>query len=367
MNGTIYILTNSKNVLDSIKESLEPISFIKVIGEGTLGQCLDLIDKSLPDIILLGEDLNLDEITQIRGEFNKNKKLENIPIVYSINTPDASKVDLLFKNNLVDDYFSLNNNLSEKEFRIAKLLELRKLREKIENFRIENLYYQSELANFERRRFYLDKNKEKDNKESLINIMHKIRTYLTGIKEGIELLLGNKVDGEDRENVINLIKRNITEFEEFINTEDLTLKEEKKTNEPKVTQFKSIFDEVSKRAILEARKKSISIFLVPLKQDFSVISDANDLEFGLENIIQGIISSTKSGSVIKGEVKPQNEGNLLEVSFTISSDSINRNGFEKFIEHQSESIDFLLSQKNKLEILKLEQNIIIRFYLLRLS
>jgi len=367
MNGTIYILTNSKNVLDSIKESLEPIPFIKIIGGGTLGESLNFLDRLSSDILLLGEDLNLDEITQIRDVLNKNKKLDDISVVYSMTISDASKIDLLFKNNLVDDYFSLNNNLSEKEFRIAKILELRKLREEVENLRIENLYYQSELANFERRRFYLDKKKYEKNRESLINIMHKIRTYLTGIKEGIELLLGNKVDGEDRENVINLIKRNMVEFEEFINAEDLTLKEEKKINEPKVTQFKSIFDEVSKRAILEARKKSISIFLVPLKQDFSVISDANDLEFGLENIIQGIISSTKSGSVIKGEVKPQNVGNLLEVSFTISSDSINRNGFEKFIEHQSESINFLLSQKSKLEILELEQNIIIRFYLLRLS
>ena len=367
MSGTIYILTNSKNVLDSIKESLEPIPFVKVIGEGTLGQGLDLIDKSPPDIILLGEDLNVDEITQIRGEFNKNKKLENIPVVYSLNTSDASKVDLLFKNNLVDDYFPLNYNLSERELRIAKLLELKKLKEEIGNLRIENLYYQSELANFERRRFYFDKKKNEENKESLINVMHKIRTFLTGIKGGVELLLDNEVKGEDREKIIALIKRNITEFEEFINAEDLTLKEEKKNNEPKVTQFKSIFDDISKRAQIEARKKSISLFLTPLKQDFSVLSDANDLEFGLESIMQGIIHSTKSGSIIKGDVKPQNAGNLLEVSFQISNDSINRSVFEDYIEHHPEAIDFLLAQKNKLKILEFEQNIIIRFQLLRLS
>ncbi|MDD5689653.1 MAG: hypothetical protein PHQ76_05195, partial [Caldisericia bacterium] len=178
MNGTIYILTNSKNVLDSIKESLEPIPFIKIIGGGTLGESLNFLDRLSSDILLLGEDLNLDEITQIRDVLNKNKKLDDISVIYSMTISDASKIDLLFKNNLVDDYFSLNNNLSEKEFRIAKLLELRKLRGEIENLRIENLYYQSELANFERRRFYLDKKKYEKNRESLINIMHKIRTYL---------------------------------------------------------------------------------------------------------------------------------------------------------------------------------------------
>ncbi|MBP8708113.1 MAG: hypothetical protein KBH94_05285, partial [Caldisericia bacterium] len=128
MNGTIYILTNSKNVLDSIKESLEPIPFIKIIGEGTLGESLDFLDRLSPDILLLGEDLNFDEITQIRDVLNKNKKLDDISVVYSMTISDASKIDLLFKNNLVDDYFSLNYNLSEKEFRIAKLLELKKLR-----------------------------------------------------------------------------------------------------------------------------------------------------------------------------------------------------------------------------------------------
>jgi signal transduction histidine kinase len=367
MNGTIYVLTNSKNVLDSIKESLEPISFIKVIGEVSLGKGLDFIDKSPPDIILLGEDFNLDEVAQIREELNKNRKINNIPVVYSINTPDASKVDLLFKNNLVDDYFPLNYNLSERELRITKLLEFKKLKEEIESLRIENLYYQSELANFERRRFYFDKKKNEENKESLINVMHKIRTFLTGIKEGIELLLGNELKGEDRENIINLIKRNIAEFEEFVNAEDLTLKEEKKNNEPKVTQFKSIFDEVSKRAQLEARKKSISLFVTPLKQDFSVLMNADDLEFGLETIINGIIHSTKSGSIIKGEVKPQQAGNLLEISFQISNDSINKSEFEQYIEHHPEITNFLFSQKNKMEILELEQNIIIRFQLLRLS
>jgi len=97
MNGTIYILTNSKNVLDSIKESLEPIPFIKIIGGGTLGESLNFLDRLSPDILLLGEDLNLDEITQIRDVLNKNKKLDDISVVYSMTISDASKIDLLFK------------------------------------------------------------------------------------------------------------------------------------------------------------------------------------------------------------------------------------------------------------------------------
>lgn len=367
MKESIYIFTNSKSILDCVKESLEPIPSLRVQGLNTLDKDIDFMNEIPPDIVLLGEDLGLDEITRIKREIDKNKKLENIPVVYSANDPDSSKIDLLFKKGLVDDCLLLRYSLAEKEFKIAKLLELKKLREEAEKLRIESLYLQSELAAYERRKFYFEKKKNQVNKETLVNMMYKIRTFLTGIKGGLEVLFKNDIQGKDRENIIALVKRNIEELEKFVNSEDLTVKEEKKHRELKVAEFKSIFNEILKRAQFEARKRSISLFLELPERDFSVLSDAVELEFGLESILKGIINSARNGSIIKGEVKPQTTGNFLEFSFSMRKDSISRSALEKYVDYHPEILEFLLSQKTKLEIFESEENLNIRFYLLRLS
>jgi len=364
---SIYILTSSNNVLDDIKESLEPLSYLRVEGISSLDMGLDIINEVPPDILLLGEDLGLDEIARISKEIRKNKKLENIPLVYTANDPDSSKIEILLKKSLADDCFLLRYNIAEKKFRIDRLLELKRLREGIERYKIENLYFQSEIAAHERRRYYLDKKRNKESKEALVNMMHKIRTFLTGIKGGMEILLKNELQDEDRENIKTLISRNFSELEEFINSMDLVKMEEKRSLQPRIAQFKNIFDEVFKRAQFEARKKSISLFLEPLKKNYSVLSDAEALEFGFESILRGLIYSTKSGSIIKGEVRPQNVGNLLEVSIWLSEDSINREEFEKYIEYHPEALEFLSLQKNKIEIFEEQQNTILRFYLPQLS
>ncbi len=365
--NSIYILSNSEDIISSIKESLSPLSELRIEGITSLKLGLDIINSMAPDILILGGDLSFDEIERVSREIRGNKRVENIPIVFSMNNPDASKIDLLFKGKLVDDCLILRSTIPEKRFRIEKLIELKKLREELEKYKSEALYLQSEIATYERKRYYLDRKSNKENKEALINLMHKIRTYLTGIKGGVEILLNNKLSEKENEDIVALIRRNISELEEFINSEDLTTREEKKSLQPTVIQFKGIFDDVAKRAQLEARKNSISLFLKPLDKDYSVLANAEDLEFGLESILKGLIYSAKTGSIIRGEVKPQNAGNLLEISLKIKKDSLVREKFEEYIELHNEALKFLPQQNNKLEISEDFNNLTIRLYLLRLS
>lgn len=365
--NNIYVLSNSENIISDIKESLLPIGNIRVEGNNSLEIGLDIINNIIPDILILGEDLNFDDIRRVSRAIKTNKRIDNIPLVFCMNKPDASKIDSLFKEKLVDDCLILSSTVSEKRFEIERLIELKRLREELNKNNSELLYLQSEIATYERKRHYLDKKVKEENSEVVANMMHKIRTYLTSIKGGVEILLNNNLEEKDKENMKNIIRKNISNFEEFMNSEDLTRKEEKKSTQPTIAQLKIIYDNVLKRAQFNARNNSVFIFLKPLEKDYSVLANIDDLEFGFESILNGLIYSAKTGSVIKSEVEPQNMRNLLAISFKLKKSSFVRERFESYIQSHYEALKFLPQQNNKLEISEDTDNLTIRFYLLRLS
>jgi len=355
-------------MLNIVKENLDSIPNISIEGIVKTSFDADLLRNINPDLFVISDDLSLDDILSIAGIIRKDRIIEHLPILFVSLVTDSSKLEWLFEHRLIDEYLMLNISLQEKIVKINLLIRLKTLSEKINNVQIENEYLKSEMSNIGRKKLYLDKKKNIEDKTYLIDLMHYIRTYLTGIKEGFKILTGEDISLKTRKTVIDLVRGNITKFEELVNDKDLTVNEEKKQKIiGGVIQIKKIFEDLSKRTQFEGRKKSISVFFELPDRDYSVLSKSDDLEFAVETLVNCFINTTKIGSVVKVAVIPQTSSSLIEISVRSGKDSIQLDEFRKNIEMYPEIIQSLSSSSERLSFFEDADFSGVKFYIPRLS
>jgi len=329
----------------------------------------ELIREKNPYFVILSEDLPRESITTIVEKIKTDRFMDFMAVILISHDFDPVQWQGLIEKRWLDGWIDISEPEISKKFRMNRLYDLVKAQRDLAKMRINNEFLQSEISYYDRKRIYKEGLEQKERTKDLINFMHFVRTYLTGIKGGIDLIFKEQIGEEEKKLATTLVLRNIHKIEEYINEQDFTVKEEKKSKvvQPIILKLRPLLLNIEKQLIYEGRKNSISIFSEFPENDHSILAKTPDMEIIVDSLYKGFLSLVKAGSVVRIGAKLLSSASMIEFYFKVNKDSIDRESMISEINNQKDAVQFLNDKESKFELFE-ESNLLgMRFYLPRLA
>jgi hypothetical protein len=366
---TGYILTKSSVMLKEIMESLKLTSCFAFEGSSYMDVSYDFIREKNPYLVVLSEELSREDIEGLAEKIKTDRVSEFIAVVLHTRSFNATKWRILLEKNRIDAWIDANESELINSYKLQKIFDQVKLHRSTMQLRINNDYLQSEISYYDRKRMYKEGLEQKERTKELINFMHFVRTYLTGIKGGMDLVLKENIGVEEKKLATSLVLRNIHKIEDYINQQDFTVKEEKKakTIQPIILKLRPFILNLEKQLTYEGRKKSLTIFTDFPQSDHSVLAKTPDTEILIDSLLTSCLNAVKSGSIIKLGVKLLSSASIIEFSLKANKEAVDIEQLKTEISGQYDALQILNDKDSKLELFDDTTYFGVRFYLPRLS
>jgi hypothetical protein len=366
---TGYILTKSSVMLKEITDSLRTFPLLNFEGSSYIDVSYDFIREKNPYLVVLSEELSREDIESIAEKIKTDRVSDYIAVVLFSKNFNPSKWKVILEKNRIDGWIDDNDSEMVTSFTLHQICALVKIYRDFNKLRINNDYLQSEISYYDRKRMYKEGLEQKERTKDLINFMHFVRTYLTGIKGGVDLVLKENIGGEERNIATALVLRNIHKIEDYINQQDFTVKEEKKskTVQPIILKLRPFILNLEKQLVYEGRKKSLTIFSDFPQSDHSVLAKTPDTEILIDSLLTSCLKAIKPGSMVRLGVKLLNSANMVEFSLKANKEAIDLDQLKAEISGQYDAMQILNDKDSKLELFDDTSNFGVRFYLPRLS
>jgi hypothetical protein len=366
---TGYILAKTNHMVKEISDSLAFFPLIYFDGSAYMEITIDVLREKNPYMVVLSEELSEQEIEAITESIRSDKTSDYIAIILYVHTFTAAKWNHLLEKNRIDAWYDDSSPDSVKSFTLYRVYDQVKMCRELTKFQINNDYLQSEISFYDRKRMYKEGLEQKERIKDLINFMHFVRTYLTGIKGGVDLVLNEHIGSEEKKIATSLVLRNIHKIEEYINQQDFTVKEEKrsKTIQPIILKLRSLILNLDKQLVFKGREKNISVFSDFPQSDHSVLAKTPDLEILISSLLVSCLQAIKPGSTVKFIIKLLSSANMVEFSIRSSKESVDMDLLKTVITAQGDVLQILNDKDSKLELFDDAGHFGIRFYLPRLS
>ncbi len=251
----IIIVANSDGIVKAVEESFKIITRVHFESITHLEQAHQMIREKKPSLVFLCEDLMVDQMNSLHQSIKNDSLIPYLPLVYICKKWDPKNSDWILKGKLIDDWIALDQSISERLFRLNHQILFSSLRKELQQMKIDFDYVSAELVYFVRSNQKEKQKKDKERLVEMIDIMHYLRTFLTGIKGGASLLNHPDTTTDQRENALALIMKNIKKMDDYINENDLTVKNEYRKKPPiKIVKINHILEAGSPKIQLTAEK-----------------------------------------------------------------------------------------------------------------
>jgi hypothetical protein len=366
---TGYILTKTSHMLKEITDSLKSFLLIEFEGSSYMEVSYEFIREKNPYILILSEELSMEEIEEMTEKIKTDRVADFIGIVLFVRNFNPSLWTDLLENRRIDAWIERTSSEKVNNFLLYQICDLVKIHRELTKYQINNDYLQSEISYYDRKRLYKEGLEHKERTKELIDFMHFVRTYLTGIKGGMDLILRENMGEEERKIATSLVLRNIHKIEDYINQEDFTVKEEKKSKivQPIILKLRPLILNLEKQLIYEGRKQSISIFSDFPQSDHSILAKTPDLEILIDSLLKSCLNAVKPGSIVKLGARLLTSSNMIEFSLKSTKEAVDIERLKKEISSQYDALQILNDKDSKLELFDDTSYFGVRFYIPRLS
>ncbi|MCK5847962.1 MAG: HAMP domain-containing histidine kinase, partial [Caldisericia bacterium] len=153
----------------------------------------------------------------------------------------------------------------------------------------------------------------------LTEIMHTIRTLLTGIEGRALLLANNNLPQQEREKSSEILIKNMNRLKDFLDQEDSIL-DERKVYQSKIqiSTISKIITRIQKKISFEAEQKDIILETNINSPKQSIVGRGEDFIYVIESIMSDYIRIIQPKSTLYLFVKPMESAPLVE--FVLETD-----------------------------------------------
>jgi nitrogen-specific signal transduction histidine kinase len=225
----------------------------------------------------------------------------------------------LLNGKYIDFWMELSSSFAEKKFVIERALEKQNSKTLFYKCNMQNEYLQSVLSNYERKNRYQQRVNEDNKIMKLTEIMHTIRTLLTGI-EGRALLLANDgLSQEEKAKSAKILISNMNSLKDFLDQEDAFL-DERKVYQSKIqiSTISKIITRIQKKISFEAEQKGVVLETKINNPKQSIVGRGEDFIYVIESIISDYIRIIQPNSILYLFVRPMESAPLVE--FVLETD-----------------------------------------------
>lgn len=365
---TIFIVANSDTIAKDIIESFKIIADVYFEISTQPSFAFDQIRDKKPQLIFLGDDLSMEDMSELQKQVRNDSLIKHIPLVFVCRDWDAHKMDWMLKGKLIDDWLSLNKTISERMFKLDQHLSISRQRQEMHKLRMDYDYVSAELVYFVRSEENEKRKLDKDQLLILIDIMHYLRTYLTGIKGGASILASTESKQDQKMEALQLILNNAKKMEDYLNQQDLTVSNEnKKKPSIKILKLKQIFEAIVPKISLSAQKKNIHLKFEKPEQNSSVLLHHAGIMPAIRSALESFINSSMPGSSVEIGLEPLFSANLVRVYAKNLSNRVDRLLFQHLLDEGYEWLNALNDAESKFELFSDSLFTGIQFYLPRLD
>lgn len=366
---TGYILTKTTQRLNEILKNLSDLIPLSLDGSAYLEINFETIREKNPTILVLSDELDREDIFQLTESIKSDRSIDSIGIVLWVNRFDNLDWYHLLEKNLIEGWIAENEPKIVQLFFLRHILDYVKIQRDLAKVQINNDFLQSEISFYERKRIYREGLEQKERSRDLVNFMHFVRTYLTGIKGGFDLVLKERIGTEEKKVAMDLVLRNIHNIEDYINQQDFTIKEEKraKTIQPIIIKLRPLLINLEKQIVYEARKRNITVYNDFPQNDHSILAKNADTEILIDSLLTCSLKAIKENSIVKFGARLLNSAHMVEIYLKTNKDTIDAEILKDELSKQVEAMQILNDKESKLELFEETNHFGLRFYLPRLS
>ncbi|MDD4663344.1 MAG: hypothetical protein PHD83_01605 [Caldisericia bacterium] len=364
-----YLFTSEDTVASYLVGSVHFFSDIEMITYQDWKKGLTDLRQKSASIIFFSEDFPKEQFNQFIHELRHDPMLEYISVFLLMESWTQEKIKKWLHKSMLDGWIELQADTAIKQIQLKNGIQKTYSQKRLQKLLLDNQFVQSELYFFERKRKYLDQKANHKRKKEAAELMHIVRTYLTVVKDGIQIVLNEEVSDEQKETAVNLIFRNIRKIEEYVNDHENQIQEEQKeiTQQFKIIPIQSLIATLEKSLLYEAREKNISLIIEPKESIHSIILKSEDLELMLIELFQAILSLVKPGSVVYLTAHPLLSANTIEMKWITDIANMEPSTFSKTLEDHFQTIEWLDDKESKFEKILNADQIGFRFTLVRLT
>ncbi len=364
----IAIISNSDFVVKDIMESFKIIADIHFDHTLRLEIALDFIREKQPELVFFAEDLSMEEMVDIQKKIRKDSLVQHIPIIFLCQAWNPQKMDWMIRGKLVDDWIPLNFTISERLFRLNKHLEHSAFQKELHRLKMEYDYVSAELVYFIRSEQKEQRKVDKAQLVEIIDIMHYVRTFLTGIKGGASIFFGPESSDEQKKEAMKIIQKNIEKMDDYINKNDLTVKNEFRKKPPiKIIPLEQLIEAISPKIYLAAQKKKVTVIFEKSDQSYSVLLRNPEIMPATRTALVNFVNASSPGSSIEIGLEPLFSANLLRVYAKNISNRVDRTLLHHLLDEGYEWVDILNDAESKFELFSDSLYTGIQFYIPRLD
>jgi signal transduction histidine kinase len=365
---TIFIVANSETIVNDVVDSFKIIADVYFESSTQPSYAFDQIRDKKPQLLFLGDDLSMEDMSELQKQVKNDSLIKHIPLIFVCRDWDAHKMDWMLKGKLIDDWLSLNKTISERLFKLEQHLTISHLRQEMHKLRMDYDYVSSELVYFVRNEEKEKRKLDKDQLLVLIDIMHYLRTYLTGIKGGASILASSESNEEQKMEALQLIQKNAKKMDDYLNEQDLTVSNEnKKKPLIKIIKLKQILEAIVPKISLSAQKKNIHLKFEKSDQNSSVLLHHAGIMPAIRSALESFVNASFPGSSVEIGLEPLFSANLVRVYAKNLSNRVDRVLFQHLLDEGYEWLNALNDAESKFELYSDSLFTGIQFYLPRLD
>jgi hypothetical protein len=283
----------------------------------------------------------------------------------------SEKINKWLYKPILDGWIDLHADQAIQQLQLKNGIQRTYSMKKLQKLTLDSQYIQNELALYDRKRKYYEQKTIREKREEAIELMHMVRTHLTVVKDGVQILLNEGINKEQKATAITLIRRNIQKIEEYVNEQELQIQKLQNQNEIskqfKIMPIQNLMKKLEKKLQYEASQRNISLIMEPRESKHSILLKSEDLEFMLMDLFQAALMLVKPGSLVYLTAYPLLSANTIELKWVTELASMEQTALFQLLEEHMQTVHWLDDKESKFEKILNADQIGFRFTLLRLT
>lgn len=364
-----YLFTSERVIAEKIISMIQAFSDIQINSFQDVKTGLISLREKPVSVIFVSEEFPRELFNQLILAIRQDPLLEYISLYLLVEIWNQEKVKKWFAKPLIDGWIELQAEVPIKQFQLKSALQKTYSLKRLQKITMDNQFIQNELSYYERKRKYEEQKANRERTEEVNKLMHMVRTHLTVIKDGLQILVSENVSHDQKDTAVNLVSRNIWKIESYIQEHDRPLQEaQTNTTSPfKIIPIQTFINSLESKLMYEARKRNISLYIEPKESTHSVLLKTEDLELMMMDLFQAALQLVKDGGIVYMTAYPLLSANTIEMKWLTEVDNIEQEDFNHLLQAHFQTIQWLDDKESKFEKIWNADQAGFRFTLLRLT
>jgi len=366
-----YLFTSETDAAENLIALIRGFTDIEINSFQDWKQGLLALRERPGSIIFVSETLPKDQFHPLVQAIRLDPMLEYISVYVLVESWTSEKINKWLYKPILDGWIDLHADQAIQQLQLKNGIQRTYSMKKLQKLTLDSQYIQNELALYDRKRKYYEQKTIREKREEAIELMHMVRTHLTVVKDGVQILLNEGINKEQKATAITLIRRNIQKIEEYVNEQELQIQKLQNQNEIskqfKIMPIQNLMKKLEKKLQYEASQRNISLIMEPRESKHSILLKSEDLEFMLMDLFQAALMLVKPGSLVYLTAYPLLSANTIELKWVTELASMEQTALFQLLEEHMQTVHWLDDKESKFEKILNADQIGFRFTLLRLT